>query len=231
MTDAPEPADIDASLTPPTEPDPQQVVAETQKDLTLAGRLGGVKHRDDKVVVFLDENASDELVKIENDRRGVEARIRLLEVVPTDETEDHRDVRIARLAEARDELAHGEGEREAVRVAALQTALAVHLKGFPDVARDAANRKMLGIYGENGRISEERAADAADWLNENLLGHSVVKVVDSDGDVLTLPTRDEVGPMLRKMLPSSQWKLLLGRFLVLATADSYSQAAQDDPGF
>lgn len=231
MTDAPTPEDLEVHLAQPAEPDPHQIAAEVQKDLTLAGRLGGVKHRTDKVLVFLDEGASDALVKMENDVRIIQTRLDIASVEPDDETVEAMAARSKRIDAAQESLDELAPERERIRVAALKSALAIHMVAFPDVARDSAQRKMIAQFGQKGRIDPERAGEAADWLNEHLLGHTVIKVVDSDGASLTLPKRDEVGTMLRKALPSSQWKLLLGRFLVLATADSYSQAAQDDPGF
>lgn len=236
--------DVEDALEPPAPVDPDEVESQTRKSLTLKGRLRGIKHRSRKVLLFTDPEAAELLGRTNAALQGLTDAIGELgsavlrdengEPILDDEGMPTEDLSVALRREAfQSEYDRIESTLEDLKVAALAGALSVHLVGYPaialKVARRAATKRFLDPVTK--RVPLERQEEFSEFLENFLMGSSIVKIIDSDGDLLELPKRSEIADMLQEELPAPQWERLKLNFMQLNVEDHISQVVQDDPGF
>lgn len=225
--------DLDGSLEPPAPVDVESVQEETRKSTTLAGRLKGVKHRSRKVLLFLDADAANALAHTNAMLQRVTDAIGELGPVPAGASEDEATVHIARRDALIEQQTALERTLEPVRAQALENALAVYMVGYPAIAVQVARRAAIRIFRDPAtkKIDAANVEEFSEFIEDFLMGSSIVKVVDNTGAQLDLPKRSEIASTLRESLPAPQWERLKTAFMQLNVEDQIAQVIQDDPGF
>lgn len=247
---APKPADPNV-VDFDAEVDPDVVIAHARGTFRASDKLKGIKHRHGVVPLFLDLEAVDDYQKLNQ-----MAQIVTDAAGKVDVKEDGGAERHAALLEQYNEL---EPKVEAAKVKMLQSALSIHLHAWPNIAAKVARRKAIKRFYDDslGGVPPERNVEASEYVDMLLLGSSIMKIVDAEGNVDTLQPyeaevtdehgnvvmkkgkpktrriipRETIGFDLSNDLPPSQWARLYDAYQKLTLTDQLGENATNDPGF
>lgn len=225
--------DVDGALEPPEPVDIDAIEEEARRSTTLVGRLKGIKHRTRKVLLFTDPDAAQALAQTNAMIQRLADAIGELGQLSDRASEEEVVLYGMRRDALTEQMTNLEEQLEPIKRQALEGALAVHLVGYPAIAVKVARRAAIKRFLDPAtkRIPTEDQDEFSNFVENFLLGASVLKIVDSNGNQLELPKRSEIGQTLEEMLPAPQWERLKLNFMQLNVEDQVSQAVQDDAGF
>lgn len=216
--------DVDPNAQP--EPlDPEAIIKETQADLTLAGRLKGIKHRNKRVLVFTDLDAVDRYNRVNSQLQSLVDAAGNVDLSSEGGPDRHQ-----ALLDKHNAL---EPDLDKAREEMMESALAIQLHAYPNIAikvirRDARKKFIDPALKE---IPEDRIAEYREYIDMRMLSEAIQSITDSNGAQLDLGPKQEVGALLSDQLPPSQWQRLYDEFIQVTLTDQISTAAQNDPGF
>lgn len=220
-TDAPTADD----LRPQPPLDVTEVQEEAKKSFSLRDRVLGISPATAKVLIFTDPQAVIDYRALDDKAQALVDR-----AAKTDITKE-KAVHDSLVAEY---TALEEGALEAAKQKMLQSALAIHLRGYPQVSIKVARREARKRFVDKatGDVPLEMAEESQNWVEARLLSDSIVKIVDAEGNNLELDMpRDEVGAFLMDFLPASEWPRVIEAFRRLQISGMMAAAATDDAGF
>lgn len=225
------------------EVDVEAVSEQARGGFRALDKLKGIKHRHGVIPLFLDLEAVDEYQQLNQAAQITADAAGKVDLKSEGGAERHAD-----LLKQYNEL---EPKVEAAKVKMLQNVLSVHLHAWPNVAAKVARKKAIKRFSDPvlGGVPNDRAADASEYVDMLLLGSSIVKIVDANGDVDELHPydepvtkngktkmrrvypRDTIGQELSDGLPPSQWLRLHDAYQKLTLTDQIGESATNDPGF
>lgn len=196
----------------------ETVQTEAKRKFRLSDRLAGVQLATAKVVLFTDPVAAATYGESEAKVARLEALLATLE------DEGQR-------AGVQETYEQTSTEADEARTAMLASALAVHLRAVPQVVVERAERHARKAYALNdGTVPQDRRDDFFRMQNDEVLGHTIVRVVDAEGNDYEVD-RKTVAEELRTHLPVPQFQRLLAAFNQLVFNDALARQATADPGF
>jgi hypothetical protein len=199
----------------------EQIQADAKRTHSLADTLKGIKHRHTRILLFKDPAAADEYRLLNDEAQRV-----------NDQAANTKDEAIkASLIERYNAL---EVQLEAAQERMLQSALAVEMRAFPNIAQKVARRKAMNAFRDpiTKQIPQEKAGEFAEMIDLILIGDSIQSITDvATKTQLELGPREDLGKMLSDLLPSSQWQRLFDAFINLTLTDELGDAAVRDVGF
>ena len=229
----PHEVDIDADL------DAEEISEQARGTFSFDDRLNEVKHRHAKIMLFTDMEAVDEYHQINARTQAMVDSAGRIDLKSPGGLERHE----ALLAE-HEKL---ETQLEDARALMLKSALSVHLHAWPNIALKVAKKEARKKYHDKvlGGVPESLQEEAGEYVDMQLLGASIVKIVDSTGAVddlaaytvgtgkkqKTIKPRETIGKKMSEKLPPSQWQRLYDSYQVLTLTDQIGSAATDDAGF
>jgi hypothetical protein len=219
--------------------DPRDIIDNARNTFRLSDRLKGIKHRSEKVVLFMDVEAVDAYQKLNEKAQAIANAAGAVDLKTESGPERH-----AILLAAYNEL---EPQVETAKVKMLSSAVTVYLHAWPNIAAKVARKNARKKFHDEvlGAVPQDKLSDAAEFVDMQLLGASIIKIVDAEGNVDTLEPytegkgskkklvkpRETIGMQLSDDLPPSQWARLYDTYQKLTLTDQIEQAATDDPGF
>lgn len=220
--------------------DPRDIIDNARKTFRLSDRLKEIKHRSEKVVLFMDVEAVDAYQSLNEKAQAIANTAGAVNLKAEGGSQRH-----AILLAAYNEL---EPQVEAAKVKMLSSAVSVYLHAWPNIAAKVARRDARKKFHDEilGAVPQDKLSDAAEFVDMRLLGESIMKIVDAEGSVDTLEPytvedekgkkklvkpRETIGMQLSDDLPPSQWARLYDAYQKLTLTDQIEQAATDDPGF
>lgn len=195
---------------------------ETRKTFSLSDYTQNITHRQERVLLYLDQQALDDWVTINETQERLSISIATL---TTPESQENR----ARLQALYDTA---EEEQEALHTKALQSAISIHLRALPDVAIKVLKRQVRkGNEDENGRIPQEKVEDVNDAFDRLVAYKQILEIRNSAGEVAGDLTEDVFKGLITQVGPV-QRERVIATSKALQYTDQVAKALMDgDPGF
>ena len=213
----------------------QEIITEAKGTFDLRARLQGRKLREDNIVLYLDQDAGDELGQDREEKNdfGVRTTVRegvlgrLADLNGTLETVEDRDVKDALEVE----ILTLEAKRLALLARLEATGLNVKLRAVPRVVVKDCKRQAKKAVGIRGKVSEADEEAYSDSFTAHLLSAVIVTIEDreSGGETGKLSVQDAA--LLDEQLPDDQFARLLEKQNDVQLKNTVGEGVTDQADF
>jgi hypothetical protein len=234
-----EPLEVDLD----EEIDPDKIIKEAKVAFRFSDKLQGFKHRTGRVLVFTDSEAVDAFAALNQRMTMISDRIGRIKPLVDDEAT--RQAYVKQLEELTAEYNSLDPKLDELKIEMMKSGVAIHFQGYPNIAMKVARKKTRKKFHDDavGGVPADAEEEAQEYLKFLLMGQSIVKIVNSAGEVDTLASyvdkktkkkvvpRDTIGQEMSDQLPPSQWARVEDAYTKVTLTDQIGAAATDDPGF